>query len=1108
MIKAGERNVSLLGLSGSSKYLITAALSKILNVQILYICSTRKKAGDAARSISYFLNEPLESLYKNEIEIGKALYSSTTKHERHRASWLHAALQNKPIVAEIASLYEKIIPARLFKNSLINIRKGDTVFREDLVLKLKESGYTSADFVEKKGEFSLRGSIVDIFSPGQQYPSRLEFIGDQVGSIRLFSSENQKSLNKIENLTILPASEIILNTDTIPEALNYINNKALELEIPARDKAYLLDEVEKGTRLSNIEWLLPAFYPNPGSVFDYLGQDCVIINDGVADISAEGASFIREFPSTEKLLKKHLHISPSTSELIFNDEYVAGELSGFPNVLIRDFELSGGKSKNVNFHTEPVCINAQIQGESPLDALAQEIRRSQENNFIAHLVFGTLSEMDKITHHLSDRAVSGFTADTGKISEGFRFPGAKLSVITEQDFLGEKKKTSFHKSHKDVPSAFITSFSELKPGDHIVHVEFGIGIFRGLKRLRIGNSEGDYLQCEYAGGDKIYVPTDRLKLVQRYIGDSKSPRVDKLGRQSWQSRIRKVRKAVESVARELLELYARRKAEKGFSYSPADKMYQEFELSFPYNETPDQESAIEDVVDDMEIPRPMDRLICGDVGFGKTEVALRAAFKAVIDQKQVAFLVPTTLLAHQHHNTSIERLKDYPVTIEVVSRFITAKREKDIIKRLNEGKVDILIGTHKLLGKKIQFNDLGLIIVDEEHRFGVSQKEILKKIKNGVDSLSLSATPIPRTLQLSLAKIRDISLINTPPQGRQSIETNVYKSSPNIIHEAISKELARGGCVFFIHNRIESIYKVAEGIRKLFPDARIEVTHGKLSGKVLEDSIAKFIKGEIDILVTTAIVESGLDIPRANTIIIDNAHTFGLADLYQLRGRVGRSDSKAYAYLLIPDTAALTYDAQRRLKAMSEFKELGSGFKLALSDLEIRGAGHLFGNEQSGHITDVGLELYLEMLEGAVKRLGGEEPIQEADPDISVNIPAFIPDEYIRDDSERLLFYKRLSSLNKVKELNSIKDELKDRFGKLPDSVSTLLKTIELKIMMKKLGIKKAEIRSKRTVILFGKSSEYYDRFKPNGRMELFLEDGNPLNETKKILRNLTRGKV
>jgi len=923
--------------------------------------------------------------------------------------------------------------------------------------------------------------------------------------MRVFNIENQKSTEKVENAVILPASGIVLNQESIDRAAKYLRTKAEEDGISARNKLQVIQEIEKGERIPNIEWLLPSFYPKLSSIFDYLPADTLIIEDEPEEISSSAETFVESLPEIELILKKQLKIAPDIQELFFTEEEIRKKVHTFQKTRLRDLDVSNDKNKTIKFNAEPISIKWTDKGDSPIDTLSEKIEECQKDGYSLLLAFKTQNEQEKILSLLKKRCYENIDSSLGDLPTGFKFQEAKLEILTEEEIFGEKKNRVTYKKGKDVPSAFITSFSELKPGDYIVHVEFGIGIFRNLKKLKIGDTEGDFIQCEYAGGDKIYVPVDKLKLVQRYIGDGKPHKVDRLGNQSWNTRVTKVRKAVENVAGELLELYARRKAEKGFKYSKRDETYRGFELEFAYEETPDQEAAIEDVMQDMESSRPMDRLICGDVGFGKTEVALRAAFKAAMDGKQVAFLVPTTLLADQHYKTALKRLKPYPINIDVLSRFKTGKYEKETMLKLKEGKVDIIIGTHKLLNDKIKFKDLGLLIVDEEHRFGVSQKEKLKKIKHGVDVLSLSATPIPRTLQLSLAKIRDISLITTPPEGRQSIETYVYKSSPNIIVESVSKEIKRGGSVFFIHNRIQDIYRVADQVQELVPNASIEVTHGRMREKPLEESIGRFIKGDIDILVTTAIVESGLDIPRANTIIIDNAHTFGIADLYQLRGRVGRSEQKAYAYLLIPSTKPLTDEAKRRLKVISEFKELGSGFKLALSDLEIRGAGHLFGNEQSGHIADVGLELYLDMLEGAVKRLQGEAPEEEFEPEISISMPAFIPDDYISTDSERLLFYKRLSAIGNKKEILELRVELTDRFGDIPEPTLNLIELMDLKLLMKGLFIEKVEIRDKRTVIIFSENSKFYTSFPPEGKMEVFHENKDSINETKDILKDLLK---
>lgn len=1099
---SGDRSITVTGLNGPSKHYLVSALTRKIKHPVLFVSPTRESALRARRDLSYFLGAKPGLLLKKNLDTRTSLFASDAEFYTERIGLLHSLTQGNLVIAEPGCLFETFMPRDAYNESLINISKGDSILRDQFISKLRSLGYRETEFVQQTGEIGIRGSIVDIFSPGRDNPLRIEFLGDEIGSIRVFGSEDQKSKEKIGKALVLPASEIIMTPGVIGGTIKYLKIKAGANEVTARNKLSVIEEIERGDRFLNIEWLLPAFYKKLSTLWDYLAENTVVVYDEPLEISSALGSFEASLPDTGALLKKYLKIWPDTTELYLTKREVEGYISDCRSINLSALDVGGDTHNAVRFQTEPVSLKTGIEAESPVDALIEEYTECKKEGISLQLSFNTENETEKIKALLKDRGIEDLDIRTGGLSGSFRFPEAKLEILSEKDIFGEKRRRTSYKASRDAPSAFITSFSDLKPGDYIVHVDFGIGIFRNLKRLKIGEVEGDFIQCEYSGGDKIYVPIDKIKLVQRYVGDGKPAKVDKLGQKSWGKRVRKVRRAVESVARELLMLYARRKAVKGFEFSPRDEMFSEFELGFPYEETPDQEAAIEDVLSDMEKPSPMDRLICGDVGFGKTEVALRAAFRAAADGKQVAFLVPTTLLAHQHYKTSLDRLSGYAVTVDVLSRFRTAKEEKNILSDLGEGKLDIIIGTHKLLSDKIAFKDLGLVIVDEEHRFGVTQKEKLKKLKEAVDTVSMSATPIPRTLQLSLAKIRDISLINTPPLGRQSIETYVHHREHKIVTDAITRELARGGSVFFIHNRIQDIYRVAERLSKLVPEARIEVSHGRMRERQLEEAISRFIRAEADILVTTAIVESGLDIPRANTIIIDDAHTFGLADLYQLRGRVGRSERKAYAYLLIPGTGTITQDARRRLKAISQLKELGSGYRLALTDLEIRGAGHLFGNEQSGHIAEVGLELYLDMLEGAVRRLEGKVDREDVEPDISVSLPAFIPDDYIPSDSERLLFYKRLSASATNKGLSALKTELKDRFGKTPKQVSNLIELIELKIYMKKLGVEKAEIGKRKVSIKFLADSGLYKAFPPEGKMEIYLENEASIAEIRKILQN------
>ncbi|MEK7828614.1 MAG: transcription-repair coupling factor, partial [Deltaproteobacteria bacterium] len=646
--------------------------------------------------------------------------------------------------------------------------------------------------------------------------------------------------------------------------------------------------------------------------------------------------------------------------------------------------------------------------EEILKPLVNKIKDWQDLGWGVFIICHNTGQAERLKE-LMEGALRLPTILIGDLSSGFRFPSIKLAVITEEEIFGQKVKRRPPPSHKI--DAFLTQLQDLNIGDFIVHTIHGIGIYQGLKRLKIEDIENDFLLLEYQGGDKLYLPVQRLHLVGKYRGvEGKKPEIDKLGSTRWEKTKGRVKKIAEEMAKGLLELYAARKVVEGFSFSGGDRLFSEFEASFEYDETPDQLSAIEDVLKDMEEPRPMDRLICGDVGYGKTEVAMRAAFKAVMDNRQVAVLVPTTLLAQQHYLTFKNRFAAYPVTIEVLSRFRSPKEQKYILKRLANGEVDIIIGTHRLLQKDVVVKDLGLIIVDEEHRFGVSHKERLKQMKRQVDVLTLTATPIPRTLHMSLAGIRDLSIINTPPEDRLAIKTVVAKFDDELIRDAVRRELARGGQVFFVHNRVESIAQMADYLKRLIPEARIAVAHGQMKEKGLEKVMADFINKGYDILLSTSIIESGLDIPSANTILINRADRFGLAEVYQLRGRVGRSSHRAYAYLLTPPELILAEDAKKRLKALQELSDLGAGFRLAAHDLEIRGAGELLGAKQSGQIAEVGFEMYTQLLEDAIKELKGENIEKEIEPEINLRVSAYIPENYIPDERQRLFIYKRIAT--------------------------------------------------------------------------------------------------
>jgi transcription-repair coupling factor (superfamily II helicase) len=662
----------------------------------------------------------------------------------------------------------------------------------------------------------------------------------------------------------------------------------------------------------------------------------------------------------------------------------------------------------------------------------------------------------------------------GHLSSGFFLKDLHLGFITEEEIFG---KTTARPVRRAKLRPFLTSFEDLKVSDYVVHLHYGIGKFLGLQRLSIGGFETDFLVIAYAEGGKVYVPLEHLELVQKYIGsEGSTPKIDRLGTTSWDRTKQRVKKEIQKMAADLLDLYATREVVEGFTFSPDHVLHKEFEATFEYEETPDQMRTIQEVKADMEAHRAMDRVVCGDVGYGKTEVAVRAAFKAVMDHKQVAVLVPTTLLAQQHDQTFRKRFSAFPIRVEMLSRFRTSKEQKTIVKDVAQGKVDVIIGTHRLLQKDVSFQDLGLVIIDEEQRFGVAHKERFKQLRKTVDVLTLTATPIPRTLQMALMSVRDLSIIDTPPPDRLAVKTVVACFDRRLIREAILREMERGGQVFFVHNRVKSIERMAHFVKQVVPDAKIAIAHGQMKELELERVMLKFLRKECNVLLSTAIIESGLDIPTANTIIVNRADQFGLADLYQLRGRVGRSSSQAYSYLLVPNPECLTEEAKKRLMALQEFSELGSGFKIAARDLEIRGAGNLLGREQSGHIAAIGFELYLQMIQQTVQELKGQVPEDEIETSMSLRVSAYLPEDYIADSYQRLVLYKRLASLKEPDELSSIRTEMTDRFGPLPLPAEHLLQIIQLKILARPLKITRIESKPDALVVVFHSSAVLTDR--------------------------------
>ena len=986
---------------------------------------------------------------------------------RERVRALYSLLKGEEgmIVSSVKALMQKVLAPGDLKESVFSLSVGEETDRDQLIHFLQGGGYTSTKIVEERGDFSVRGAIIDIHTPFYEEPLRLEFDGDRIVSIRRFETETQRSLPQgmMENAILLPARDISVDATIQPLQ----------------------------------------------TLFDYLKRNEILFVEEGDEVEKEAQAFSRliEEHYEKAMLKKGSVLPPETVYL--RDEEVSLCFERFQRVYLQGGPLAPSPCQQVfSFEME---TNENLQREmkaflsaktgspetSPFSILLKNLHDWREKGMRVFIVSHTQGQAERLRDLLSeygveprlektkrfgealDQSKEGLVLLVGSLSSGFRNPGEGWVILTEEEIFGERRRlpegrvrTSVTSTSWQRGSPAVSSYRELREDDFIVHIDYGVGRYRGLRHLKIWGVSNDYLLLEYQDGDKLYLPVDRLNLIQRYIGgDGKPPRLDKLGSHSWERAKKRAEAAVSEMVKELLDLYAARQVFEGFKFPHLDQFYKEFEATFEYEETPDQTQAIDEVMSDMDKPKPMDRLICGDVGYGKTEVAIRAAYRAVMSGKQVAILVPTTVLAQQHSQTFTERFKLYPVAIEALSRFKSPRQQKEILQRLKEGKVDIVIGTHRLLQKDVSFRDLGLVVIDEEHRFGVSHKEKLKQMRKLVDVITLTATPIPRTLQMAVSGIRDLSLIQTPPENRLSIRTFVIRYDEEVIRDAIQREFERGGQVFFVHHRVQNIHTIASHLKRLIPEASLAIAHGQMGEKELEKVMLQFVRKEVNLLVCTSIIESGLDIPSANTILINHAERFGLADLYQIRGRVGRGSHQAYAYLIVPGELALSRDAMRRLRAIQELSELGSGFKLAIQDLEIRGAGNLLGPTQSGHIAALGFELYTQLMEKAVKELKGEEVIEEITPEIHFHLPAFIPETYVEDPGERLSLYRRLSLSRSEEEVERIRGELIDRFGKNPKEVDHLLEVIKVKILLTRLSIKKLEETPSQFVLTFDKST-------------------------------------
>ncbi|MFH0810546.1 MAG: transcription-repair coupling factor [Pseudomonadota bacterium] len=1100
LVSATERGAGLdvVGLEGSSA--TAFALARLVDSSrrsVLVVTPTADAAGRLAQDLRFFLAEETAGRVRLFPAPDAALLRTLSPYREvgsERLAALYSLLERDRqsiVVAPAAALLRLVPPRGALVDYTDLIVRGEEIDREALVAKLVAGGYSASGLVEERGDFSERGDILDIFPPLQDKPVRLEFWGDTVESLRSFNRYTQRSEDDLEELVVLPVSEVILEEANIRRARQEMTRLARQTASMRWHR--LIDEVEHKSFFPGIEFLLPLFYEAGATVFDYLPPGAVVaaadwgavegaLHGAAADLAEAQARAAAEGHLTlpeermalgadqvislmgRQLLLRFVHLAPEGESVAFStsdNEELKRSLRQ------RAREGPGGERQSRNPLLGPLVEGVRAAMEDGTDCTLV-CRTGRQAHRVKDLLggHGLAARLDQGRWTPMPPSGGGLRLAVGQLSAGFHFPAEGLWLITEDEVFATRRLPA---ARREGPSGLaVASFAELKAGDLVVHLDHGIGRYLGLTKLEVDASHNDYLLLEYDGGDRLYLPVDRLSLVQKYAAtEGHEAHLDKLGGKGFERRKRRVGEAVEKIARELVDLYAQRKVRKGHAFSRRDPYFREFEASFPYEETPDQAAAIEEVMADMESDRPMDRLVCGDVGYGKTEVALRAVFKAVMDGKQVAVLVPTTVLCEQHYRTFSQRLSPYPIRVEMLSRFRSPAEQKETARQMSEGKVDVIVGTHRLLQSDVVFRDLGLLIIDEEHRFGVGHKERIKKLKSLVDVLTLSATPIPRTLQISLLALRDLSVIETPPANRLSIRTYVSKFDDHVLRAAMDKELSRGGQVFFVHNRVQSIAAMTAHLRKLVPEAKVGMAHGQMGSRDLEEIMMRFLRREINVLVTSAIIESGLDIPSANTIIINRADRFGLAQIYQLRGRVGRSGEQAYAYLLIPGEGLISGEARRRLKVIMDFCELGSGFKVAMHDLELRGAGNILGQVQSGQINSVGYDMYLHLIEGAVRRLKGEEPQSEVEPELNLRLSAYLPESYVPDIDQRLLLYRRLSACRDAAGVESITEEMRDRYGEPPEEARNLLAVIDLKTVLRSLGVARCEAGDGEYVLSF-----------------------------------------
>lgn len=1081
--------IGVFGISESSKAYFIYSIFKNNEKAILILTQSDLDARNLYEDLVFFTPSVYYLPVREVVFYNIDSISGDVRWERLKVFDQILSQDKKIIVTCIENLVTRLIPHELYKEYKFTIKIGDKLNINALTNKLIECGYKRCETTESKGYFSIRGGIIDIFCPTEAMPYRIELFDDEVDSIRSYNVDTQRSIDKANSITIFPAKELIITEDILEFGyenieMDYKNFISSNIEEETRDRInsnikHNLENLKENRYFENIDSYINYFFKDSNCLLDYL-KDSFVFLDDPERCKGKLESVFTEFEEIFKVLLQRGEVLPNQGNLLNNKEELLFRLKN------EDLFTLDAFTKTYRFISPKYIVNFNEitlhEYHGQLEFLIDDIKDKINRGLSVIILSGTRSRGERLVNTLREYDLNSRYTDTleylnekdlvitfGSQLRGYEFSDLNICLISDKEVFGEAKRKltkskSSNVSNKGIGK--IKSFTELKAGDYIVHANHGIGVYKGIIQLTVDKVTKDFILIQYEKEDKLYVPVEQLDMVQKYIGsEGIAPKINKLGTQEWIKAKRKVKKQVEEIAQDLIKLYAERSTVKGFTFSKDTVWQKQFEDEFAYEETQDQLLAIEDIKRDMEDDKVMDRLLCGDVGYGKTEVVLRAAFKAVMDGKQVAILVPTTILAQQHYNNIIKRFSDFPITVDMLSRFRTRMQQKQTLLNLKSGNLDILVGTHRLIQKDIEFKNLGLLIVDEEQRFGVTHKEKLKELKKNVDVVTLSATPIPRTLHMSLVGVRDISVIETPPEERYPIQTYVVEYNDQLIRDAMLKEVSRGGQIYFVHNRVENILEMQSYLNKLVPELRIVVAHGQMHERELEDVILKFTTNEYDVLLTTTIIETGMDIQNVNTIIINDADKLGLSQLYQLRGRVGRTNKIAYCYLTYRKEKVLTEVAEKRLKAIKDYTELGSGFKIALKDLEIRGAGNIMGSAQHGHMASIGYDLYCKMLEDSIKVLKGEIKEEVVETTIEIKVDAFIPSSYIKEELEKIQIYKKIAAIENLQDKNLIEEELEDRFGDIPSSVYNLINIAYIKCLARDIGIE--ELKQRNGEILF-----------------------------------------